>query len=72
MPVLQGQYGNHLAEGLSLEIMKFIDMVGKNLVSRLRERLNHVKRIYDLEVMVILVRDAQNRSFREKILTLRL
>ena len=36
------------------------------MVSILRERLNHVKRIYGLGDMTILVRDAQKRSFREK------
>ena len=36
------------------------------MISRSRERLNHVKRVYGLGVMVILVRDAQKRSFREK------
>ena len=36
------------------------------MISRSRYRLNHVKRVYGLGVMAILVRDAQKRSFREK------
>ena len=36
------------------------------MIRRSRECLNHVKRIYGLEVMIILVRDAHKRSFREK------
>ena len=66
MPVLQGQYGNYSALNLRLEFMNFIDMVGYILVSRSRERLNHMKNIYGLGVMAILVRDAQKRSFRKK------
>ena len=37
-------------------------MVGYIMISRSRERLNHVKRVYGLGVMTILVRDAQKRS----------
>ena len=36
------------------------------MIRRSRERSNHMKMIYGLEVMIILVRDAQKRSFREK------
>ena len=42
-------------------------MDDQSLVSRSRERLNHAKRIYGLEVMAILVQDAQNPSFRKKM-----
>ena len=46
--------------------MDFLCMVRHIMIIRSRERLNHVKRIYDLGVMTILVRDAHKRSFREK------
>ena len=36
------------------------------MISRSRERFNRIKRIYGLEVMTILVQDAQKRSSHEK------